>query len=206
MKRALVIAAVSLAAARAVADADPDQPAPRKPASTAGDIFGGPFTSSRLFAMPVADVVGAYMISASLDGSLLEQPGVLTSESVIAAGFGDLAQLEYRHTEVVSVTGVDAPVPTVGVRLPEAADPRAPERARDRARVSLRPATREELAGATVTEAVTDLYIVMRERLAVAPWLTLHAGVRYSPASPRLGRHQQRAHLDVADRWHRAAR
>jgi hypothetical protein len=195
MKRALVIAAVSLAAARAVADPDPDQPAPRKPDATAGDMFGGPFTSSRLFAMPVADVVGAYVVSASFDGSLLEQPGVLTSEGVIAAGFGDLAQLEYRHTEVVSVTGVDAPVPTVGVqlKLPIPARPNVPAIA-----VAFRyglPRS-EQLAGSTVTEAVTDLYVVMRERFAVAPWLTLHAGVRYSPTSLEVsGETKQRADL-----------
>jgi hypothetical protein len=181
MKRVLVVATVTLAAARAVADPDPDadQPAPRKPDATAGEMFGGPFTSSRLFAMPVADVVGAYMISASFDGSLLEQPGVLTSEGVFAAGFGDIAQLEYRHTEVVSVTGVDAPVPTVGaqLKLPIPARPNVPALA-----LAFRyglPRS-EQLSGSTVTEKVTDLYIVMRERFAVAPWLTLHAGLRYS--------------------------
>ena len=169
MKRVLI--AVSLTAG--VANADPD----RKPDATAGEMFGGPFTSSRLFAMPVADVVGAYMISASFDGSLLQQPGVLTSEGVFAAGFGDLAQLEYRHTEVVSVTGVDAPVPTVGVqlKLPLPARPNVPAIA-----LAYRQGlSRGEQDGAsTVTEKVTDVYVVMRERLAAMPWLTLHAGMR----------------------------
>jgi hypothetical protein len=174
MKRVLV--AVGLT--RGVAHADPDEaPAVRKPDATAGEIFGGPFTSSRLFAMPVADVVGAYMVSASFDGSLLQQPGVLTSEGALAIGFGDLAQLEYRHTEVVSVTGVDAPVPTVGAQLelPIPARPNVPALA-----VAYRQGlTRsEQVAGQAVNEKDTDVYVVMRERFAAAPWLTLHAGMR----------------------------
>jgi hypothetical protein len=181
MKRAPIVAVLTLVASQAVADPDPDsEPAPRKPDATAGEMFGGPFTSSRLFAMPVADVVGAYMFSASFDGSLLQQPGVLTSEGVFAAGFGDLAQLEYRHTEVVSVTGVDAPVPTVGVelKLPLPTSPNVPAIA-----IAYRQGLSrgEQFDASTVTEKVTDLYVVMRERFALAPWLTLHAGLRYSP-------------------------
>jgi hypothetical protein len=41
----------------------------------------------------------------------------------------------------------------------------------------------EQISGATVDETVTDLYIVARERLSVAPWLSLHAGVRISSAT-----------------------
>ena len=171
-----VLVAVALTAGVAHADPD-DAPAVRKPDATAGEIFGGPFASSRLFAMPVADVVGAYMISASFDGSLLQQPGVLTSEGVIAAGFGDLAQAEYRHTEVVSVTGVDAPLPTVGaqLKLPIPARPNVPAIA-----VAYRQglSRSEQVAGETVNEKDTDVYVVMRERLAAMPWLTLHAGLR----------------------------
>ena len=87
------------------------------PDATIAKIFHGPFESSRLFSMPTADVIGAYMMSLSVDGSLLQQPGVLTSAGVLAIGFGDLAQIEYRHTGAISVTGVDAPLPAVGVQL-----------------------------------------------------------------------------------------
>jgi hypothetical protein len=178
MTRALVATAVILAAARG--DADPD-PGSRQPDATMGQIFAGPFASSRLFAMPVADVIGAYMMSFSGDGSLLQQPGVLTSAGVIAIGFGDLAQLEYRHTEVVSVTGVDAPVPTVGVELkiPLPARPNVPAFA-----IAYRHGLdRTEQFGATyVDETVTDLYVVARERFAAAPWLTFHGGLRVSPS------------------------
>ena len=87
----------------------PERKTERDPDATITEIFRGPFHSSRLFAMPTADVIGAYMFSVSLDGSLLQQPGVLTSAGVIAAGFGDIAQLEYRHTEAISVTDVNAP-------------------------------------------------------------------------------------------------
>ena len=181
MKRAPIVAVLTLVAIQAVADPDPDTgPPPRKPDASAGAMFGGPFTSSRLFAMPVADVVGAYMFSASFDGSLLQQPGVLTSEGVFAVGFGDLAQLEYRHTEVVSVTRVDAPVPTVGaqLKLPIPAGPNIPAIA-----IAYRQGLSrgEQVDASTVTEKVTDLYIVLRERFALAPWLTFHAGLRVSP-------------------------
>jgi hypothetical protein len=165
----LIVVTVLVLSGRAFADGSGD------------GMFGGPFTSSRLFAMPVADVVGAYIISASFDGSLLQQPGVLTSEGVLAAGFGDLAQLEYRHTEVVSVTGVDAPVPTIGAQLelPLPARPNVPAIALAYRQGLSRG---EQVGGMTVTEKVTDVYVVMRERFAIAPWLTLHGGLRVSPS------------------------
>jgi hypothetical protein len=154
----------------------------RKPDATLGETFRGPFPSSRLFAMPVADTVGAYMFTLSGDGSLLQQPGVLTSAGVLAIGFGDIAQLEYRHTGAISVTGVDAPVPAVGVqlKLPIPERPNVP---------ALGVAFRfgvdrdEDVGGMAVTEKVTDIYAVLRERLEAAPWLTVHGGVRYSPSS-----------------------
>jgi len=180
MTRALIAIAAMLAATRGDADPDPE-PVARVPDATAGQIFAGPFASSRLFAMPVADVIGAYMMSFSGDGSLLQQPGVLTSAGVIAIGFGDLAQLEYRHTEVVSVTGVDAPVPTVGVelKLPLPVRANAPAVA-----IAFRHGFNrtEQDRGTAVTESVTDLYVVARERFAGMPWLTLHAGLRVSPS------------------------
>ena len=42
---------------------------------------------------------------------------MLTSAGVLAVGFGDIAQIEYRHTGAISVTGVNAPLPAVGVQL-----------------------------------------------------------------------------------------
>jgi hypothetical protein len=180
-----VAATVVATTGRAAADDDAPatDPSPvRRPDATLGEAFAGPFQSSRLFGMPVADTVGPYILALSGEGSLLEQPGVLTSAGVAAIGFGDLAQLEYRHTEAISVTGVNAPVPAVGVqfKLP------IPERANVPAiGLAIRYGVpREEDVGAvTVTESVTDLYVVARERLAAAPWLTLHAGVRYSPST-----------------------
>jgi hypothetical protein len=143
-------------------------------------MFHGPFQSSRLFAMPTADTVGAYMLSLSGDGSLLQQPGVLTSAGVIAIGFGDIAQLEYRHTEAISVTGVNAPVPGVGVQLklpiPEHSGVPAIGVA-----FRLGVKRREAFGPTNVDETVTDLFIVVRERFDSIPWLTLHEGLRISP-------------------------
>jgi hypothetical protein len=160
-------------------------PAQRTPDATFGQMFAGPFQSSRLFEMPVADTVGAYMLALSGDGSLLQQPGVLTSAGVVAIGFGDVAQLEYRHTEAISVTGLNAPVPAVGVqfKLPLPARPNVPAIG-----VALRYGVPrlEGVGNVTVSEQVTDFYVVARERLSAVPWLTLHAGVRYSLASAAL--------------------
>lgn len=69
---------------------------PRTPETSLGRMFRGPFRSARLFAMPTTDVIGAYILTLSGEGSLLQKPGVLTSEGVLAVGFGDIAQLEYR--------------------------------------------------------------------------------------------------------------
>jgi len=173
----------------AAADATP---AHKLDARTAplGALFRGPFQSSRLFAMPSADVVGAYRLSLSGEGSLLQKPGVLTSAGVIAVGFGDIAQLEYRHTEAIGITGLNAPVPAVGVQLklpiPEHSGIPAIGIA-----FRLGVPRGEVLDGMTVDETVTDLYIVGRLRFASAPWLTLHGGTRISsakaaPADPKL--------------------
>ena len=67
--------------------------------------------------MPTTDVIGAYMLSLSGDGSLLQETGLLTSAGVAAIGFGDIAQLEYRHSAAISVSGVNAPLPGVGVQI-----------------------------------------------------------------------------------------
>ena len=167
-----------LASATAIADE-------RRPDASFADMFRGPFASSRLFAMPTADVIGAYIVSLTGDGSLLQQPGRLTSSAVVAVGFGDLAQLEYRETAAISVTGVDAPVPAVGAqfRLPIPDLPNVPALG-----IAVRYGVpRDEGVGPeVVSETVTDFYVVARERLAAAPWLTLHGGVRYSPTTVTL--------------------
>jgi hypothetical protein len=164
-----------------IAAADPDPKPVRDPDASLGRIFSGPFQSSRLFAMPIADVVGAYMLSLSGDGSLLQQPGILSSAGVLAVGFGDIAQLEYRHTEAISVTHIDAPVPAVGVQLklpiPEHSGVPAVGVA-----FRLGVPRRERFDTTSVDETVTDLYIVGRLRFDAASWLTLHGGVRASSA------------------------
>ena len=161
-------------------------PAPDVPPKATRDaalrvLFRRRFPSSRLFAMPAADVVGAYMLSLSGDASLLQKPGLLTSAGVIAVGFGDIAQLEYRHTEAIGITGLDAPVPAVGVQLklpiPEHSGIPAVGIA-----FRLGVPRSEALDGMTVNETVTDLYIVGRLWFASVPWLTLHGGTRISSA------------------------
>ena len=158
-----------------------------------GAVFHGPFRSSRLFAMPAADVVGAYVLSLSGEGSLLQQPGLLTSAGVIAIGFGDIAQLEYRHTEAIGVTGLDAPVPAVGVQLKLP----IPERSGIPAfgiAFRLGVPRSERVANQIIDETVTDLYLVGRLRFAQLPWLTLHGGTRISSvkAQPASGDAEQR--------------
>jgi hypothetical protein len=149
--------------------------------ATLGSLFRRPFPSSRLFAMPLADVVGAYMLSLSGDGSLLQKPGALTSAGVLAVGFGDIAQLEYRHTEAIGLTGLNAPVPAVGVQLklpiPEHSGIPAVGIA-----FRLGVPRSETLDGTTINETVTDLYLVGRLRFASVPWLTMHGGTRISSA------------------------
>jgi hypothetical protein len=165
----------------------------RDPDATIGHIFHGPFLSSRLFSMPTADVIGAYMMSLSIDGSLLQQPGVLTSAGVLAAGFGDIAQLEYRHTSAISVSGVNAPLPAVGVQL-ELPLPERPWLPKFGVAVRIGVPRDEQFGAATIEEKVTDFYFVTRER--VAPWLTLHAGVRVSPSRFTLSHDPAQADYD----------
>lgn len=181
--------------AEATPDAAPSPTSEARPAreATLGALFRRPFRSSRLFAMPSADVVGAYMLSLSGDASLLQKPGLLTSAGVVAIGFGDIAQLEYRHTEAIGISGLDAPVPAVGVQLKLP----IPERSGIPAigiAFRLGVPRSETQGGMTVDETVTDLYIVGRLRFASVPWLTLHGGTRISsvkaapaaPADPKL--------------------
>src|SRR5262245_47571069 len=91
---------------------------PRRPDATWAEIFGGPFTSSRLFAMPIADVVGPYQLSVSGEGSLLADEGAFSGSAVIAIGFGDVAQLEYRLQAAISALQPEpVPLPALGVQL-----------------------------------------------------------------------------------------
>jgi hypothetical protein len=175
---------------RAESSADAIGEVPRTPDTSIGRMFRGPFRSARLFAMPTADVIGAYILTVSGEGSLLQQPGVLTSEGVLAVGFGDIAQLEYRHTEAIGITGLDAPVPAVGVQL-KLPIPERPNLPALGVAFRLGVPRGERLDGQSVDETVTDLYLVGRLRLAFAPWLTLHGGTRISfaraaPADPDL--------------------
>jgi hypothetical protein len=166
------------------AAADPDDDAhelPRKPDATLGLMFRGPFRSARLFAMPTTDVVGAYVLTISGEGSLLQSPGVLTSAGVLAIGFGDIAQLEYRHTEAIGVTGLNAPVPAAGVQL-KIPIPEYPNVPAFGVAFRLGVPRSEVIEGKLVDETVTDLYLVGRLRLSAAPWLTLHGGARISSA------------------------
>jgi hypothetical protein len=201
---ARLVTLLALVAAARPAAASPPGPVdtpPRTRAQPIGSLFRWPFHSARLFAMPSADVVGAYVLSISGDGSLLHEPGILTSAGVVAIGFGDIAQLEYRHTEAIGVTGLDAPLPTVGVQL------KLPIPERSGLPVigvafRLGMPRRETLGGVAVTETVTDLYVVGRLRFASLPWLTLHGGTRISsaraePEDPALA-HQRTLWLPTA--------
>ncbi|MDX2091107.1 MAG: hypothetical protein SFX73_24820 [Kofleriaceae bacterium] len=160
---------------------EPEGPIRRRTASLRR-VFRGPFQSSRLFAMPTADTIGPYMLSFGGDGSLLQETGVLTSAGVFAIGFGDLAQLEYRHTSAISISGVNAPVPGVGVQLKL---PIPDINGVPAIGVSFRLGVpRRESFGATdIDETVTDLYLVGRLRIKQLSWLALHGGTRVSSAS-----------------------
>jgi hypothetical protein len=188
--RLFTLATLALLTGTATAD-DVAPPTPDAPVTTpdaAPTARPLTFRSSRLFTMPTADVVGAYVVSLSGDGSLLQQPGVLTSAGVFAIGFGDLAQLEYRHTSAIGIGGVNAPVPAVGIQfklpLPEGDNIPGVGLA---ARLGV---PRIENAGSTrITETVSDLYVVGKLRTSIAPWLTLHGGVRISSAKLLLEPH-----------------
>lgn len=134
---------------------------------------------SRIFTMPTAHVVGAYQMRTAGDASLLEQPGRLTSAGLVAVGIGELAQLEYRHSEAIGVTGVNAPVPAVGVvvRLPLPTRPWLPAIA-----VALRLGVwrAEAIDKVTLSERVSDLYAVVSKD--VHPQVMLALGARVASA------------------------
>ncbi len=210
----LVCAAWSLVPAVAVADdapsapaqpaepgAQPEAPAPqksifddlpeevqrtqpvRKRDASWDDIFAGPFRTSRLYAMPIAEVIGAYQLSLSGDGSLLQERGVLSSAGVLAIGFGDIAQLEYRHTGVIGLERGSAPIPTVGVQL-KVPLPERPGLPAFAVALRLGRTRPEEIAGVTIDEKVTDLYLVGRLELwGLLDRFALHGAVRVASTS-----------------------
>ncbi len=129
--------------------------------------------------MPVADVVGPYQASLSYDGSLLEEPGILSSAGVAALGIGDLAQVEYRHTSAIGVRGGNVPLPAVGVqfKLPFARESRIPAIA-----LAYRLGVEhfETLRGIEYLEKATDVYLV--SRIALPARFNLHLGLRMTSA------------------------
>ncbi len=133
--------------------------------------------------MPVAEVVGPYQLSVSYEGSLLKEPGVLSSAGVFALGIGDLAQLEYRHTSAIGISGKSAPLPAVGVQL-KLPLPKAiylPDLA---IAYRLGVPHEEEEGEIQVEERVTDIYAVGLVRLPKD--IKLHLGLRYSSAELQL--------------------
>lgn len=164
-----------------------DAEKPRRRDASWKAIMRGPYHSSRLFATPVADTVGPYILAVSYDGSLLESPGVLSSAGVVAIGFGDIAQLEYRHTSAISLDEVQAPVPAVGVQL-EAPLPDRPMMPAIALAFRLGVPRHEVRGMTTIDETVTDLYLVARQRLpGRLSKATLHGGIRMSSAELSLG-------------------
>ena len=178
---------------RAAADASPPAKTseekrsgpPRRRTQRFAQMMRGPFRSSRLFSMPTTDVIGAYMLSVSGDGSLLQETGLLTSAGVLAIGFGDIAQLEYRHSAAISVTGVNAPLPGVGVQL-EVPLPEIDGVPAFGVSFRIGVPRREVFGGTNVEETVSDLYLVGRLHWSKVDWLTLHGGTRISSAKVTL--------------------
>lgn len=158
---------------------------PRRRDASVRQVFKGPFRSSRLFSMPTTDVIGAYMLSLSGDGSLLQETGLLTSAGVAAIGFGDIAQLEYRHSAAISITGINAPLPGIGVQIKL---PIPEYNAVPAFGVAFRLGVPriETFEGVNVEEAVSDLYLVGRLHIDQIDWLTLHGGLRVSSAAVQL--------------------
>jgi hypothetical protein len=179
---AVALTAALLAGARGASAEPPPRRVKRTRDAELRALMRGPFQSSRLYAMPAADTVGPYVLSISGEGSLLQNPGVLTSAGVLAIGFGDIAQLEYRHTSAIGITGINAPVPTVGVQL-KLPFPEAPNIPAFGVAFRFGVPRDERLAdGTRVEETVHDVFFIGRLRFAAAAWLTLHGGLRISPS------------------------
>lgn len=158
----------------------------REPGATWRQIFQGPFEPSQLFTMPTANVVGAYQLRLYGDASLLAEDHVLSTSSVAAIGFGDLAQLEYRQSAAISRSSPDLfGLPSIGVQF------EVPLRERKwvpRFGLALRfgLAREDEMPGEaggaarTFEERGTDLYLVTSLALAK---LHVHLGTRITSAS-----------------------
>jgi hypothetical protein len=162
------------------------EPAARQPIRRAGaswrEVFRGPFRPSQLFAMPTAHVVGAYQLRLHGDASLLSERDVLSTSSVAALGFGDLAQLEYRQSAAIRDASREVfGLPSLGVQFEL---PLRERRYVPRIGLALRfglprldgsagPAQRFE-------ERATDLYIVLSADLGRAE---LHLGSRVTAAA-----------------------
>ena len=187
----LVLALVPMLGAVRAAAADPE--VSRRPDTTWRRLMRGPYHSSRLFSTPVADTVGPYVLALSYDGSLLREPGVLSSAGVLAIGFGDLAQLEYRHTSAISLDEVSAPLPAVGLQLALPL-PRTGSWPAVALAFRLGVPRRELHDALTVDEAVTDLYLVVRQRLPgrLAP-ITIQPAAAAAAARWPCGRRRARA-------------
>jgi len=160
------------------------------------DAFRGPFPSSRLLAMPTAEVVGAYQVSVSGDASLLTEDNALSTTSVVAIGFGDIAQIEYRNAAAITA-GRPRPfgLPTIGLQIKA---PYRPRRFLPAVAVALRLGlAHDEAEGAvTHTERATDLYLVARLPLwGPLQRFTLHGGLRVTSA--RIDSRGARAPADI---------
>ncbi len=156
----------------------------RRPEASWKEVMAGPFVPSQLFAMPTANVVGAYQLRLYGDASLLSEEKVLSTSSVAALGFGDLAQLEYRQSAALSHESRDLfGLPSIGVQFEV---PLRERRYVPRFGLALRfGLPREDGSGVgiearTFEERATDLYLVSSLVLAK---LSLHAGTRITSAS-----------------------
>ncbi len=136
--------------------------------------------------MPTANVVGAYQLRLYGDASLLAEDNVLSTSSVAAIGFGDLAQLEYRQSAAISRSSPDLfGLPSIGVQF----EVPLPERNWvPRFGLALRFGLAREdrmpgeagAAARTFEERGTDLYLVTSLALAK---LHVHLGARITSAS-----------------------
>ncbi len=133
--------------------------------------------------MPTAKVVGAYQLRLYGDASLLAEQDVLSTSSVAALGFGDLAQLEYRQSAALSGAARShralLGLPSIGVQFEV---PLKERRYVPRFGLALRfGLAREDRSEARrFDERATDLYVV--SSLVLSRW-ALHAGARITAAS-----------------------
>jgi hypothetical protein len=183
---------VALGTGHGLAEADEVERAPaaepvRRADATWAEIFRGPFAPSQLFAMPTAKVVGAYQLRLYGDASLLSEQDVLSTSSVAALGFGDLAQLEYRQSAALSGDSRSRDLlglPSIGVQFEV---PLQERRYVPRFGLALRFGLPREDAGTSINglsrrfeERATDLYLVSSLPLSR---VALHVGARITAAS-----------------------